>query len=61
MHSPMDGRPRLQERPLQIGFMVLLSVVVRHGSRLIPWAQLADVGKTAVDQCEHVLRRLLVK
>src|SRR6266566_7003061 len=61
MHSPMDSRPRLQERPFQIGLMVLLSMVVRHGPRLISWAQLADVGETAVDQREHVLRRLLVK
>src|SRR2546429_5443855 len=48
MHSPMDSRPRLQERPFQIGLMVLLSMVVRHGPRLISWAQLADVGETAV-------------
>src|SRR5713101_5940818 len=52
---------RLQERPFQICLMVLLSVVVRHGPRLIPRAELADVGETAVDQREHVLRRLLVK
>src|SRR5260370_17317161 len=61
MHSSMDGRLRLQERPFQIGLMVLLSVVVRHGPRLIPRAQLADVGKTAVDHLEHFLSCLLVK
>src|SRR5260370_2766473 len=61
MHSSMDGRLRLQERPFQIGLMVLLSVVMRHGTRLIPWAQLADIGETAVDQREHVLCCLLVK
>ena len=37
MHAPVNGRPRLQERPFKIGLMVLLSMVVRHGSRLIPW------------------------
>ena len=61
MDALMDGRPRFQERSLQIDLMVLLSVVVRHGPRSIPWAQLADVGQTAVDQCEHILRRLLVE
>src|SRR2546421_11830381 len=61
VHAPLDGRPRLQERSFQIGLMVLLSVVVRHRPRSIPWAQLADVAQTAVDQHEHVLRRLVVE
>src|SRR5258706_12346300 len=61
MHSSMDGRLRLQERPFQIGLMVFLSVVVRHSPRLIPRAELADVGETAVDQREHILCCLLVK
>lgn len=61
MHPPVDGRLRLQEGPFQISPMVLLSVVVGYRPRLIPWAQLADIGQTAVDQCEHILRRLLVE
>src|SRR5258708_27065143 len=61
MHPPMNGHLRLQERSFQIRFMVLLSVVVGDRPRLISWTQLADVGQTAVDQRQHMLRRLLVE
>lgn len=61
MHAPMDGRLCLQEGPFQIGLMVRLSMMVRHRSRLSPWAQFADIGEIAIDQGEHILRRLLVK
>ncbi len=61
VHAPVDNRPRLQEGSFQIRLVILLSVVVRHRPRSIPWAQLADVSQTAIDQREHVLRRLLVE
>ena len=44
VHPPVDGRPSLQERSFQIGFMVLLSVVVGYIRELSPRAQLADVA-----------------
>jgi len=45
VHPAMDGRPRLQEGSFQIGLVVLLSVVVRHCPRSIPWAQYATAEK----------------
>ena len=61
VHSPVDGRLRLEEGAFQIGLMVLLAVVVGYRPWLSPRAQLADVCQTAVDQREHVLRGLLVE
>src|SRR5262249_36089978 len=47
----------LKKRPLQVGEVVVLAVVVRHSPGSVLAAQLSDVGKVAFDQGEHVLRR----
>jgi len=38
VHALLDGLPSLKERSFQISLMVLLSVVVGYGPRLVPWA-----------------------